>query len=400
VQGPAGASGLIISSGSVRRVSAGASSRLATPPDPSEPEEDAIPKDGETLAEVGEDGLIAALLARFAAEPPSATGQVLVGPGDDAAVLRAAGRLVACTDTLVQGFDFRLEWSTGHDVGVKVAAQNLADIAAMGGHPIGLLVSLSAPPDLAVSWARALAEGLADECGRAGASVIGGDLSEASELVVVGTALGALQSEPVLRSGAAPGQQVALAGPTGRSAAGLALLSAGLDPSRDPMLSDPVLSDPVLSDPVLSDPVLSSLVSWHLAPRPDYSAGPAAAAAGATAMIDTSDGLLRDAARLAEASVVVLDLDPSALRLGPDLLRAAEALGSAPGEAAAAAARRWQLTGGEDHSMLACFPADAALPAGFVAVGQVLPGPGKGAAGSVLVGGQPWRGRPGWQHFS
>ena len=346
-----------------------------------------ITEDGNTLADVGEDGLIAALLARYPVPP----GEILVGPGDDAAVLQPGGRIVASTDTLVQGFDFRLEWSSAHDVGVKVTAQNLADVAAMGGRPLALLVSLSAPPELAVRWARELADGLADECARAGASVVGGDLSEASELVVVGTALGVLDGEPVLRSGARPGHVIALAGRVGRSAAGLALLRAGIT-ARDRGRAGPGV-------PPGLDPVLAGLIRWHLAPRPDYRAGRSAAAAGASAMIDTSDGLVRDAGRVAAASAVVLDLDPSALVPGPDLLAAAAAAepGADPGDLAL----RWLLTGGEDHAMLACFPEHTPLPEPFRPIGRVrAAAAGDPASGDVLLGGRPWSGPTGWHHFS
>ena len=321
----------------------------------------------DTLGAVGEDGLVASVLARYGPSPAS----VRVGPGDDAAVLALDGPVVVSTDTLVEGHDFRRDWSTGHDVGVKTAAQNLADVAAMGARPVALLVSLAAPAHLPAAFARDLADGLADECARAGAAVVGGDVSAASEVVVTGTALGVLEGgrTAVLRSGARPGDVVALAGATGPSAAGLALLLAGDLPD---------------------DAAARAAVRAHLAPRPPYPAGPAAAAAGAPALIDTSDGLLRDAGRLAAASGVVLDLDPDALPPGDGLDAVATLLGAAPGRA-----QEWVLAGGEDHALLACFPAGAALPGPFRPVGQVLAG-----APGVLVGGRPWTGPTGWHHFT
>jgi thiamine-monophosphate kinase len=324
----------------------------------------------DTLGTVGEDGLIASVLVRYGPSP----ALVRVGPGDDAAVLDLAGPVVVSTDTLVETHDFRRDWSSGFDVGVKTAAQNLADVAAMGARPVALLVSLAAPADLPARFARDLADGLADECARAGASVVGGDVSAASEVVVTGTALGVLDGgrPAVLRSGARPGDVVALAGVTGPSAAGLALLLAGRGPD--------------------DGDAAAVAVRAHLAPRPPYEAGPAAAAAGATALIDTSDGLLRDAGRLAAASGAVLDLDPAALAPGADLVAVAALLGAAD---PAARALEWALAGGEDHALLACFPAGTALPAGFRAVGAVRAGdPG------VLVGGRPWTGPTGWHHFT
>ena len=333
-----------------------------------------IPHPVRTLADIGEDGLIAGLVERFATLGTDPEGPVLVGPGDDAAVLQVpAGRLVASTDTLVERLDFRREWSTGRHVGIKVAAQNLADVAAMGATPLALLVSLSAPGDLPVDWTDELSEGLAEECARGGCRVVGGDLSSAQEIVVVGTALGLLPGPPVLRSGARPGDIVALAGRVGPSAAGLALLESG-------------------ADPVLNED-LAELFELHLAPRPPYPAGPSAASAGATAMIDTSDGLLRDAARIARASGVTLDLDPDRLdpdRLHPDpaLLEAARRLGGS--------ARDWVLAGGEDHALLACFPPGTVVPGPFRIVGTVQ----ERGSDDVTVGGRAWSGQDGWRHFA
>jgi thiamine-monophosphate kinase len=329
-----------------------------------------------TLAEVGEDLLVSSVTARYGPPGPG----VVVGPGDDAAVLDLAvlggGRLVVSTDTLVEGRDFRRDWSTPADVGVKLAAQNFADVAAMGARPVALLVSLAAPGELEQVWARGLADGLADECARAGADVVGGDVSAASEVVLTATALGLLTAAPVRRSGARPGDVVALAGATGPSAAGLALLAAGQGDGHG------------------DGEAHAAVLTAHRAPRPDYAAGPAAAAGGATALIDTSDGLLRDAARLAASSGVVVDLDPGSpgLAAGPALAAAAAALGD-PGLAAS-----WVYGGGEDHCLLACFPPGVRLPAAFVPVGSVrAPGPGQSPA--ALVGGEPWRGPAGWVHF-
>jgi thiamine-monophosphate kinase len=334
-----------------------------------------------TVGEVGEDPLVADVISRY----PGAAW-LTVGPGDDAAVLDLAGHfpgpLVVGTDTLVEGLDFRRDWSTGRDVGVKAAAQNFADIAAMGARPHTLLVSLTAPAGTPAGWARDLADGLAAESARAGAVVAGGDLSAGTELSVTGTALGTLIGpHPVLRSGARPGDVVAIAGVSGRSAAGWALLLAGYG-----MLG----SDPGSAGSPAGLPAgLAGLIDDHRRPRPPYEAGPQAALAGATAMIDTSDGLARDAERLARASGVVLDLDPAALRPDADLLRAAEFLGE-PDPAG------WVLTGGEDHALLACFPPGAELPPSFRRIGTVR---AAGGAPAVVLAGAPITGSGGWRHF-
>jgi len=330
-----------------------------------------------TLAEVGEFGLISALSAWLPPGPGT-----LVGIGDDAAVLATPdGRVVATTDFLLEGRHFRRDWAGAADVGHKAAARSLADVAAMGAEPSALLVALAAPPDLPVSWARELAEGLAAECARVGASVIGGDTARAEAVMLAVTGLGDLAGRaPVLRSGAAPGDLVAVAGVLGHAAAGLALLEAGLR----------------------QDPLVTSLITGHLRPAPPYDAGPEAADLGATAMIDVSDGLLADLGHVAAASGVLIDLDSAALRPGDRLITAARAVAGSRRHMvrtdpvtrpADTEARRWVMSGGEDHALTATFPAGTRLPARWKVIGAVQAGHG------VLVDGQPWTEPSGWDHF-
>jgi thiamine-monophosphate kinase len=317
--------------------------------------------------------------------PPNA--RTLVGIGDDAAVLATPdGRVVATTDFLLEGRHFRRDWSSAADVGHKAAARSLADCAAMGAEPSALLVALAAPPDLPVSWAQELAEGLAAECARAGASVIGGDTARADSVLLAVTGLGDLGGrKPVLRSGARPGDLVAVAGPLGHAAAGLALLTAGVD----------------------ADP----LVREHLRPAPPYGAGPEAATLGATALIDVSDGLLADLGHVAAASGVQIRLASDGLRPEGQLLAAARIISDRTGSPsrtaptatpADAIAQEWVLTGGEDHSLVATFPAGTRLPPRWRVLGEVGPsevggtGPGRG----VVVDGRPRSGSLGWDHFA
>lgn len=319
-------------------------------------------------------------MAGFLPRLTANASQVLLGPGDDAAVLRSfPGEVVASTDTLVEEEDFRRDWSTAADVGTKLAAQNFADVAAMGARPVALLVSLAVPGDLPVAWTHGFADGLDEECLRAGATVIGGDVSPAPRIVLTGTALGAFDRGlgPVTRAGARPGDVVALCGQTGRSAAGLAILLAG--------------GVRAVSPPGGDADILEEFVRAHVAPHPPYAGGPAAARAGATALIDTSDGLVRDATRLARASGVVVDLDPATLAPSRELRGAARRLGGED------QALTWVLSGGEDHSLLACFPAGTVLPAGFRGIGRILPAEGRSPG--VLLGGRPWGGPTGWRHF-
>ena len=312
-----------------------------------------------TLGDVGESGLLRQIF------PLLPRGRyTLLGPGDDAAVVAAPdGRVVVTTDVLVQGRDFRTDWSSAEDVGWKAVAQNAADVAAMGAVPTSLLVSLVAPPGTDVEWALGLSRGMAAACEPAGVGVVGGDLSSGSELVVAVTALGDLQGrDPVRRDGARPGDVVAVAGTLGRSAAGLHLLRAG------------------------RADVAPELADAHRRPRPPYAAGPAAGAAGATAMLDVSDGLLRDLGRIAEASGVGADLDRTLLAADVDALSRAATQADADPWA-------WVLGGGEDHALLATFPASASLPQAFRAIGRVTDGDDV-----LLDGGEPRFDR-GWDHF-
>lgn len=312
---------------------------------------------GGSVADLGEFGVIARVTAGRTL--PSGT---LVGPGDDAAVLAAPdGRVVATTDVLVEGVHFRLDWSTPHQVGRKAVAANLADLAAMGAVPTGLLVGLCCPEQTPVTTVEGLVDGMWEEAARAGTGVVGGDVVRAPKIVVSITALGDLQGRvPVTRSGARPGEVLAVCGRLGWSAAGLAVLGRGF---RSP----------------------TTVVGAHRVPEPPYEAGPQAASAGATAMIDVSDGLLSDAGHLAAASGVRIDIESAALTVPRRLVEVASALGADP--------QHWVLTGGEDHALLASFPAAAPLPAGWTAIGAVTEGR------AVTVDGTPYQGPAGWDHF-
>ncbi|MCQ0004826.1 thiamine-phosphate kinase [Actinomadura madurae] len=301
-----------------------------------------------TIGELGEFGLIGLLTRRLPQGP-----QVLLGPGDDAAVIAAPdGRVVATTDLLVEGRHFRRDWSGPYDIGRKAAAQNLADVVAMGARPTALLVGFAAPPGTGAAWAGRLYDGLADECRAAGASVAGGDVAGAPEITLAVTALGDLGgAAPLTRSGARPGDVVALRGRLGFASAGLALLGAGED-------------------------VPEELLAAHRRPEPPYAAGDEARAHGATALLDVSDGLVQDLGHIADASGVRIDIDSAAVPvpeiLGPDGLRHV-------------------LTGGEDHAFAATFP-PSALPASWTRIGDVV----EGAACGWTAASRP----PGaWDHF-
>jgi len=313
-----------------------------------------------TLSDVGEFGLISQLVAHF----PQGE-HVLVGPGDDAAVLRVrAGHVVVSTDLMVEGRHFRRDWATAEDVGHRAAAQNLSDLNAMGGRAHSLTVGLAAPADLPAAWAIDFARGFADECALVGASVVGGDLTRASEVVVAVTVIGACTQAPVLRSGAVPGQVLALCGRQGWAAGGLAVLGRGFRSPR-------------------------ALVDAYRRPQPPYDAGQVAAEAGATAMIDISDGLLAEAAHLAADSGVAIDVRSAAFDLPEPLRAVGAALGVDP--------LSLVLGGGDDHALLATF-APASVPEGWVVVGEVLAS-GDAGPGVVTVDGAAYDGATGWTHF-
>ncbi|MGE5829359.1 MAG: thiamine-phosphate kinase, partial [Micromonosporaceae bacterium] len=177
-----------------------------------------------SLAATGEFALISKVTARLTQTPST-----LVGPGDDAALVAVPdGRVVATCDVLVEGRHFRTDWASARDIGRRAAAASLADVAAMGAVTTSLLVGLCVPADLDVRWVEQLADGIGAECGLVGASVVGGDISASSLIVIAVTALGDLAGRaPVLRSGARPGDVIALAGRIGAAAAGFSVLSRG-----------------------------------------------------------------------------------------------------------------------------------------------------------------------------
>lgn len=325
-----------------------------------------------SVGALGEFGLIRELTSRI-----SGTPAVRLGPGDDAAVVAAPDRrVVASTDILVEGRHFRRDWSTAYDVGRKAAAQNLADIAAMGATPSAVLLGLVVPAELPATWPVELMDGIRDECQVAGAGVAGGDVVRGETVIVSITALGDLAGrEPVTRTGARPGDLVAVTGWLGWSAAGHAVLSRGFRSPR-------------------------AFVEAHRRPEPPYPAGPAGAALGATSMTDVSDGLIADLGHIAQGSKVRIDIRSAALDMPAQLNDIGQAVGVDP--------LQWVLTGGEDHALVATFPPETKLPARWRVIGEVLPSRGRGAPAApggaapprVTVDGAPWEKAGGWDHFA
>jgi thiamine-monophosphate kinase len=312
--------------------------------------------DQRTLGELGETYALSQIIPLL----PQAS-RALLGPGDDSALFRVPdGRVVISSDMMIEGPDFRWDWSTPEQVGMKAIASNAADIAAMGAIPVGFQVSVAAPASTTLSRLTSLARGLAEGINLVapGAGVTGGDLSRAPVVTLSITVFGDLEHRnPVTRSGAKPGDILAVAGELGLSAKGLrALVAAGED-------------DSALARLVAGNPA----VIHHLAPKPPIGLGVVANDAGASAMMDISDGLLLDATRMAKASGV-------SILLAPDY--------------------PWDedsLTGGEDHGLLATFPPNVTLPPGFVVVGEVVASP---TSPEVLLEGVDLTGfHGGWDPF-
>jgi thiamine-monophosphate kinase len=292
---------------------------------------------------------------------------VLVGPGDDAAVVAVPdGRMVITVDLLVEGRHFRQDWSSAYDVGRKAAAQNLADIAAMGARPTSMVVGLGAPADLPLEWAAELSSGLVDESEPLGVSIVGGDTVQSDKIVISVTAFGSLDGRaPVLRSGARPGDEVALIGRLGWAEAGFAVLTRGFRSPR-------------------------SVVDAHRRPQPPYAEGPRAAIGGASSMCDVSDGLLADLGHIAAASEVVIDIRARALAVPEPLQAVAAATGKD--------ALSFVLTGGDDNALVGTFePAD--VPEGWTVIGSVAEGNEDLPAGTVTVDGRLYSGDAGHAHF-
>lgn len=313
-----------------------------------------------SVGEVDEFDLIAQITRNVQLSPA-----ISIGPGDDAAGYLINGSALTSTDLLVEGVHFRRDWCSGEDVGRKAVAVNVADLEAMGASPVAMVVGLAMPADLELTWLREFNTGLLDEAGLAGISLVGGDLTRAPQIVVSVTVTG--QSDavaPVLRSGARPGEVIAVRGQLGWSAAGLATLARGFRSPR-------------------------AAVEAYRHPKVPYGAGRQAALAGATAMLDVSDGLLSDLSHLAHDSGVCMAVDSARLTVDEPVATVAAALNKDPLE--------FILAGGEDHALAATFPVGS-VPEDWDVIGVVQARDDHGDD-YILVDGSPWQGSTGWRHF-
>ena len=262
-------------------------------------------------------------LSRALPSPPSGVACGLrIGIGDDAAAWSSPeGATVLTTDTLVEGVHFDLDWTGWADLGWKALAVNLSDVAAMGCAPTYAVVTLGLRGDLLVEGLAAMYGGIAEVAGRFGCAVVGGDITASPALFVSVAMLGSRQGRGgvLTRTGAVPGQAVAVTGRVGSSAAGLRLLRSGAP----------------------ADGPLRRLRDAHLRPQPRLSEGQALAEAEASAAIDVSDGLVADLAKLCAASGVGAEIEASSVPVDPAL--------------APAFPEDWlelALGGGEDYELL------------------------------------------------
>ncbi len=287
--------------------------------------------------------------------------RVLVGPGDDAAVVRARGLSVTSIDTVADGVHFTRATHSYADIGHKALATALSDLAAMGVHAGEAYVSLALPRDVGSAETLAVVEGMAALARETSVTVAGGDVVTAATLVISVAVVGwaGSEGELVRRDGASAEDVVGVTGSLGASAAGLLVLrgeAEGLDPA-----------------------LTGELIERHRRPSPRLRAGRALARAGATAMIDLSDGLGTDARHLAARSRARLELDLSSLPLADGVEEVADRAEREPLELA--------VSGGEDHELLFTLPEarwdDAAATTGVALsrLGAVVRGEGVALAG-------------------
>jgi thiamine-monophosphate kinase len=283
------------------------------------------------------------LLARIRERLPLDGGRLRLGSGDDAAVTVPGGATATSVDALVEGVHFRREHASLAQIGRKALATALSDLAAMGAEPGEAYVALGIPRDLDEDGCLELLDGIADLAATTGTSLAGGDVTRAAELFLAVAVVGHA-SDPdsfVSRAGARSGDALVLTGEIGGAAAGLALLD---NPHLD---ADFAFSGAIEGSKTQS--AGAGLLRRQLEPTPRLGAGLALARAGATAMIDLSDGLGGDARHLAEGSKVGLCIDAAAIPRAAGLDELAAAANRDP----------WQLLlGGEDYELLASIPTE------------------------------------------
>ena len=284
---------------------------------------------------------------------------VLVGIGDDGAVVKSSPHSVITTDMAVEGTHFNLEWSGAFDIGRKITAANLADIYAMGATAQYLVVAVTLTGSETMDWIRDLAHGIAHEAKSCGAAVVGGDLTRGAIKVIAITAIGEVE-KAVTRSGAHIGDSIYLSSLPGWSAAGLAVIE------KDEL-----------------DDLEAYAIEQFCAPSVDYSAAAAMAHAGATSMCDVSDALVTQAGQMSAACGLAFEFNKDGFTADPEFIPLNE-LANKEG----VDVWQWIFAGGEDHV--------------FLATGVDLPGlcVGTVIAGSGVTGLEMKKAPDTWRHFN
>lgn len=298
----------------------------------------------------------AQIIARLKEIFKSTNPTISIGIGDDAAVVRTTGSQVLTTDMAVAGVHFRSDWSSALEIGRKVAAANIADVLAMSAQPEYLLVAVALTGSETIEWICELASGIKYEADLAGASVVGGDITRAKEIVISITAVGSSE-KVVSRGGAQPGDGIYISSLTGWSAAGLELLSTGSQ--------------------INSDAARKALQEYK-APTIDYKFD----TSRATSLCDISDALIIQAAQMADLSQVSFKFNLSAIRGCEEFAELSSLAQDLQFDI-----WKWVFAGGEDHALLATGKSLSGILIGEVVAGSGLQGVPVGVENSV------------WQHF-
>lgn len=329
-----------------------------------------------TPGDRADDGGEFSLIARIRARLPAGPG-VTIGPGDDAAAVETGPATLLAADMLVEGVHFDFAFSSAADAGYKAVAVNVSDLAAMGGRARYLLVSLGLAPGATTAFVDSLYDGMSEAAAAFGCAIVGGDIVGADQTIVSIAAAGDPGPAGVVgRSGAREGDVLCVTGALGAAAAGLGVLRAQQDPAAAALIAQ-----------------YPSLIDAHRRPAARVAEGPAAAAAGATAMIDVSDGFAADAGHIATESNLGLVIEADALPIAAGVADAAAFLGADPLRIAAG--------GGDDYELAIAVPPDrvASLREALAPVPVTVAGAFGGAERVLILGGErlPLEAL-GWEH--
>jgi thiamine-monophosphate kinase len=303
-----------------------------------------------------EEQVIAILADVFNTSDP----RVIVGIGDDAALVQGFAQQILTTDIAVEGVHFKTEWSSAYEIGRRIAAANIADVLSMNGKCDYLLVAATLTGKESLDWIRDLAQGIADQAREAGAVVVGGDLARSQVLSIAITAVGNAK-KVIQRSGACAGDSIYLSSLTGWSAAGLSILSNNLS---------------------TSGAAAAKALNEYRAPSLDLNLD----FSQATSLSDVSDAVMIQGMQMAKASHLRFEIDVAKIEAEPEFAELAELA-----QLIGCKVLDWVLQGGEDHVLLAT---GSGLPG--IVIGTVVAGEGI----SVLRNGVEIKMAPvSWSHF-